>query len=90
MGEAPDHPVIDPLTNKEIKKDMQQTVATMLTRYYARSRIEVSALNVFQEFAFKKLKTPSFQLAGMMSFKTLDLDDAGKVLFDFIDIEDRT
>ena len=31
MSEAPDHPVIDNLEKKEIKKEMLHTVATMLT-----------------------------------------------------------
>ena len=60
MGEAPDHPVIEHLSQKEIKKDMLQTVATMLTQYYARSQISMESLNDFREFAQKKLRTPSF------------------------------
>ena len=31
MSEAPDHPVIDNLNKTEIKKDMFETVATMLS-----------------------------------------------------------
>ena len=68
---------------------MLLTVTTMLTQYYGRSNIDISAIEAFQEFSDMKLKTPSYMLTGSLTFKTLDLEDAGKALFDFIDIEDK-
>ena len=90
MSEAPDHPFIENLNHKEIKKEMLHTVATMLTQYYLRSKTDMIALQAFQQFSEKKLKTPSFQLAGSLTYKQLDLEDAGKVMFDYVDLEDKT
>ena len=90
MSEAPDHPVIDNLNKTEIQKDMFETVATMLSQYYSRSKMEMGPLNQFLEFAQKKLRTPNFHLTGELTYKQKDLESAGKVLFDFVDIEDRT
>lgn len=69
---------------------MLQTVATMLTQYYLRTKTETSALQAFKEFSEKKLRAPSFSLAGSLTYKQLDLEDAGKVLFEFVDLEDKT
>lgn len=32
---------------------------------------------------------PGYSLTGSLTYKTLDLENAGKALFDFIDIEDK-
>ena len=47
-------------------------------------------MEAFQKFANQKLKQPSFSLTSSLTYKTLDLEDSGKSLFEFIDIEDRT
>lgn len=90
MGEAPDHPVIDNINQKAIKKKvMMATVATMLTKQFIRSKHPVSQLSAFQKFVKQKQKPLALSLTGSMSYKTLDLEDVGKILFDFIEVEDR-
>lgn len=50
MGEAPDHPVIGAINQKDAKKEIFSTVALMLTQFYTKSKIKIVALDSFHQF----------------------------------------
>ena len=45
-------------------------------------------MSQFTEFSKEMLKTPMFELTGSLTYKTLNLEDAGQVFFDFVELED--
>ena len=86
---APDVPVLDPIDQMtEIKKDMADTVHSMIHSFYCRHRVELTQMSQFIEFSQAMLKTPMFELTGSLTYKALDIVDAGHVYFDFVEMED--
>jgi len=72
-----------------MNKSMQDIVRKMLTTHYQRHRVDKYLLPKFLRFAKSELKYATFDLTGTMSFQTLDIENAGQILFDFVDIEEQ-
>ena len=91
MAEAPDHPIIEALGKNPVSKQALPTVASMLAKYYTDMRVDLSELNQFAAFAAKKAGYVPMMPVGSLTYKdkTYSLEDAGKVIFNFIDLEDR-
>ena len=58
----------------------------MLQSFYRRHRVEQSQMAAFQEFAMAVLKTPMFSLDHTLTYKTLGIEEAGQVFFEFVDM----
>ena len=90
LGQAPVYPFTDNINQTETKKKvMMQTVATILTQQFSRLKLPMQQLDTFLKFAKTKSKASSQQLTGQLTYKQQDLDNAGKILFDYIEIEDN-
>ena len=69
-GTAPDRPIIDNINQTDTKKKvMMSTVATMLTQQFGRSKLPMSQLDAFMEFAKQKVKGPTHSLTGSLTYK---------------------
>ena len=91
MGEAPDHPVIEALSKQPPQKQALPIIAKMLSKFYVDARIDVSKLKDFSEFTAKKGdRFVPISPTGQLSYKTYELENAGKTLFNYFDIEDRS
>lgn len=45
---------------------------------------------LFQEFQSQSLKFATFDLTGTMSLQSLDIEDSGQLVFDFVELEAQT
>ena len=75
---APDVPLTEPPEQiPEMVKDMLETVTNMMQSFYKRHRVEQSQMAAFQEFSQAVLKTPMFELANTLTYKSDDIEAAG-------------
>lgn len=69
-------------------KDLPETVIKIMRNFYQRHRVDLHLFKNFQEFV-NTIPPTGFELDGKLNFATEDLKNAGVVLFDFIDIEEK-
>ena len=69
-------------------KDLPETVIRIMKNFYQRHRVDLHLFKNFQEFV-STIPPTGFELEGKLNFATEDLKNAGVVLFDFIDIEEK-
>ena len=76
--QAPDVPILNPIDQvSEIKKEMPETVTSMINSLYCRHGVEEQLMLPFSEFASQMLMTPMFELTGSLTYKQLSIEDAG-------------
>jgi len=86
--DAPQVPFITPLEEVKLDKNMSSTVKESLRIIYNRHDVEEIWLQDFEKFVDQNLLRATCDLQGTMSYKTLDIENAGQLLFNFCELEE--
>lgn len=60
-----------------------------MKNFYQRNRVDINLFQQFKEFILAYNENKTFQLEGALNLATFNLDNAGFMFFDFIEIEEK-
>jgi hypothetical protein len=90
LSEAPVVPTIQPLDSFSIETQPFENVGTVMNQFYERLGASDRLKVLFREFQSQSLRFATYDLNSTLSLQSLDIEDSGQLVFDFVELEAQT
>jgi len=87
LSDAPIIPWIAPIDTVKIEKLPVENVKIFMQLFYERQESSEEIVEAFQEFTGSNLQFATYELQSTISFQSLDIEDTGQLVFDFVEVE---